>query len=68
MHQAIQDFSNYQDDERVIDQVVKFNSQFYKLNLDIHETISMPVTVGEGDRVESVRTHTPHIKNYYSIH
>ena len=66
MYQSIQDFGNYRDDERVIDQVVKFNSQFYKLNLDIHETISMPVTVGEGDRVESVRTHTPHIKNLYN--
>ena len=66
MYQSIQDFGTYRDDERVIDQVVKFNSQFYKLNLDIHETISMPVTVGEGDRVESVRTHTPHIKNLYN--
>ena len=39
MHKAIQDFHPLRDDERVIDQVVKFNSQFYKLNLEINETI-----------------------------
>ena len=43
MHKAIQNFGTYQDDERVIDQVVKFNSEFYKLDLDINETIIIHV-------------------------
>ena len=65
MHKAIQDFHPLRDDERVIDQVVKFNSQFYKLDLNIQDIVINPHTVKEGDKVTSIMTHTPHIGNMF---
>jgi len=65
MHKAIQNFGTYQDDERVIDQVVKFNSAFYKLDLDINETIIKPTTVKEADYHKLIR-HEPHLGNMYN--
>ena len=65
MHRAIQNFSNYQDDERVIDQVVKFNSEFYKVNLELDKTLIFPQSVKEGDRGENFAIHQPHIRNMY---
>tara|TARA_B100000575_G_scaffold291551_1_gene297766 strand:- start:939 stop:1406 length:468 start_codon:yes stop_codon:yes gene_type:complete len=65
MHKAIQDFGTYQDDERVIDQVVKFNSQFYKLNLEINETIIKSATIKETETANLTK-HEPHLGNMYN--
>lgn len=65
MHFAKQNFSNKRDDNKAIDQAVKWNSQFYKLNLDIDDTIIEQFKLEEGDRIEPVSHHVPHIKNLY---
>ena len=65
MHFAKQNFSNVRDDEKVIDQVVKWNSQFYNLDLDIKDTIIQRFVKEEGDRIEPKEHHVPHIKNLY---
>ena len=65
MYQSIQDFGTYRDDERVIDQVVKFNSEFYKVNLELDKTLIFPQSVKEGDRANNLAIHQPHIFNMY---
>ena len=65
MHYAFENFSQERNDDKVIDEVVKLNSQFYKLDLNIRDTIVNQFKLTEGEGLNDRSIHTPHIKNLY---
>lgn len=65
MYYSIENFSKTQDDNKVIDQIIKWNSQHYRLNLDADSVSIEKFKLEETERVPTTTDHIPHIGNLY---
>jgi hypothetical protein len=65
MHYSIENFSKTQDDNKVIDQIIKWNSEHYRLNLDADSVSIKKFKLQENESVPTTIDHVPHIGNLY---
>lgn len=65
MYHSIENFSKTQDDNKVIDQIIKWNSQHYKLDLDADSVLIKKIKLEETEHVPGTTDHVPHIGNLY---
>ena len=60
LYNAFQNFEG-----NVIDKVVQLNSEFYHLDLDLNETKQETKRLNDGEWLDEVTMHQPHIGNMY---
>lgn len=65
MHYAYQDFSKTQDDDAVINQVIKCNSKFYRQDINLDDTVIKKTIIKEGEGISLKATHSPHLGNMF---